>query len=877
MFLPIAVLLTAPSRCVCVEKSTHIHHISRKPVARGFRVLHTQVDQSALTGESLPVTMTHGSEPKMGSTVTRGESEALVTATGTNSFFGRTAALIGGVNEQPRFQKVMLRIMLYLISVSVIVCCTTLGFLLGMEKQSFSTAISVTVILLVVSVPLALEVVTTSTMALGSRVLSSEGAIVARLGSIEELAGMNMLCSDKTGTLTLNKMVIQDETPIFEDGLMQADVLMYAALATKWREPAKDAIDTLVLSTTDVAQLDAYEQLQYSPFDPRVKRNEATVRNVLTGAVFKATKGAPHVVAGLLPPDDAAVARQVEDATAGFAKKGIRTLAVARTDGDGKPERWRCVGLLTFLDPPRPDTKATLEKAAALGVACKMVTGDSKLIATETARVLGIGLGIVDAAGLPTLDEHGKPPDDFQRFIPAIVAADGFAQVFPEHKYLIVEALRQYGYAVAMTGDGVNDAPALKRADIGIAVQGATDAARASADIVLTQPGIRTIITAIESARRICRRIKSFVIYRVACTLQILCFLFIAIVAFQPSSYATGQHSARSINIPLAVLGNGGKPGGVLVMWAHHSCPLRAPLDLASVAQGLGQYTTGISAESLTFHGRVVHSPEWYFTRANGITLDVPRNTVTGHICIEQWPRFFSLPLLALIIITVLNDGTIISIAYDHVNAAKRPEHWDLGRLFVISGVLGSIALASSILLLDILLKSHNPNSVWNRLGFPPLLYGHVTAAIWLKVSLSDYMTLFTARTRAWFGSILPSWKLVAAAMTALAASTILAAKWPRQLNGTRLSGAFLRGSTTELPLFQEIEQHSGERMQGAPAKIVGFVWIYVLLWFVVMDAVKVVLYAALKKYDAAAARREQLIETVGCVQLADVTVRGGS
>jgi H+-transporting ATPase len=547
----------------------------------------------------------------------------------------------------------------YLISISAIISCTVLGFLIGSQKQTFENAISSTVIVLVVSVPLAMEVVTTSTMAIGSRLLSSEGAIVARLGSIEELAGMNMLCSDKTGTLTLNKMAIQDEMPCLCAGLTQAHVLHYAALATKWKEPAKDAIDTLTLTATDVSQLDVFEQLEFEPFDPRVKRNEAMLRDTRNGEVFKVTKGAPHVVAALLPTEDEATRAAVEEATARLAQRGIRTLGVARTDS-GVAERWRLLGLLTFLDPPRPDTKVTLEKAATLGVGCKMVTGDNQLIAKETARVLGLGTNILNAVGLPSLDEHGKPPPDFVRYVPDIISADGFAQVFPEHKFLIVEAFRRAGFSVAMTGDGVNDAPALKRADIGIAVQGATDAARASADIVLTQPGLSTIITAIVSARRICRRIKSFVIYRVACTLQILCFLYIAIVAFQPSSYSTGQRSAKSINIPLAVFGSGGKPGGVVVMWAHSSCPMRTPLDLTAMAQGLGQYATNISAASILEFGKQRHSAEWYFSRHPGITVDAGANTVSGPICVEQVPRVFTLPLLALIIITVLNDGTII-------------------------------------------------------------------------------------------------------------------------------------------------------------------------------------------------------------------------
>jgi H+-transporting ATPase len=399
-----------------------------------------------------------------------------------------------------------MEIMAFLISVSVVLCATVLGFLLHTERTSFADAISFTVVLLVVSVPMAMEVVTTSTMAIGSRVLSRAGVIVARLSSIEELAGMNMLCSDKTGTLTLNKMVIQDEAPIFvQEGLTQADLLRFAALATKWHEPPKDAVDTLVLGAVDIASLHHYEAVDYLPFDPAVKRTESTVRDTTSGAVFKTTKGAPHIIAALAP--DSPAAAQLHTHVEQFAERGIRCLAVARGAADGS-DAWTLLGLLTFLDPPRPDTKVTLQRCMGNGVAVKMITGDHVAIAKETARQLGIGTNILNAERLPNLNAKGKAPKDLDKYVPQILGADGFAQVFPEHKFLIVEALRQAGYAVGMTGDGVNDAPALKRADIGIAVQGATDAARAAADIVLTQPGLAVVVDAIAIARGIFRCVR---------------------------------------------------------------------------------------------------------------------------------------------------------------------------------------------------------------------------------------------------------------------------------------------------------------------------------------------------------------------------------
>jgi H+-transporting ATPase len=424
-----------------------------------------EVDQAALTGESLPVKMAPGrGEPKLGSTVVRGEAEAAVAFTGSRTFLGKTAAMIQSVEQQSRFQKVLLRIMAFLIAISIVLCATVLGFLIHVERMSFADAISFTVVLLVVSVPMAMEVVTTATMAIGSRTLARAGAIVARLASIEELAGMNMLCSDKTGTLTLNKMVIQQEAPVFQAGLTQQAVLRYAALASKWSEPPKDAVDTLVLGAVDAAALQRFQLLAYVPFDPATKRTESSVRDGANGEAFRVTKGAPHIIAALLDDgaEAAAVRAQLHAHVEALAARGIRSLGVARTDkAPGGGEAWRLLGLLTFLDPPRADTQVTLERAMAYGVQVKMVTGDHVAIAKETARQLGLGTDILDAAKLPSLDADGKPPKDLDRYAPLIIDADGFAQVFPEHKFLIVEALRRSGFAVGMTGDGVNDAPAL--------------------------------------------------------------------------------------------------------------------------------------------------------------------------------------------------------------------------------------------------------------------------------------------------------------------------------------------------------------------------------------------------------------------------------
>ena len=299
--------------------------------------------------------------------------------------------------------------------------------------------------------------------------------------------------------------------------------------------------------------------------------------------------------------------------------------------------------------------------------------------------------------------------------------------MYPEHKFLIVEALRRAGYAVGMTGDGVNDAPALKKADIGIAVQGSTDAARAAADIVLTSPGLSVIIDAIAVSRCIFQRIQNFVIYRVACTLQLLCFFFVALIAFHPAKY-----------------------------------------DRANTGGSLG------------------------------------------------WPEYFDLPVVALILITLLNDGTIISIAYDNVRPSAAPERWNLPGLYAVAALLGAIACASSILLLHLVLDSHKPTGHWHRAGFEPLSIQQVKTIVYLKVSLSDFLTLFAARTRGTFvQGPAPGGKLVGAACVAMGVSTCLALAWPF---GSELVA--ISPTTTLL------------------------VWAYVAAWWLLQDVAKAGLYA---------------------------------
>jgi len=738
-----------------------------------------QVDQAALTGESLPVSMGEGDTVKMGSTVVAGEVEGIVASTGLHTFFGKTAALIGSTHDVGNFQKVIVKITRSLLILSSVLVTIAVVYLCVRDSGQVGTAISFGVVLLVASIPIAMQVVCTATMALGSRLLAAKKAIVARLASIEQLAGMTILCSDKTGTLTLNKMVLQEKVS-YEECLDGEAVLCLAALATKWNEPPKDALDTLVLnaSTLDRAWLNLHEQLAFTPFDPKRKRTEATLRGP-DGVTFDVVKGAPNVILALCDATNRSeIGDDFEAKVEDLANRGIRALAVARQFESGT---LTMAGLLTFLDPPRADTKETIERAMMQGVSIKMVTGDHQAIARETARSLGMGDEIASPEGLPTIAPGEKPPDTLGRdFGEMIERSDGFAQVFPEHKFLIVEALRQRGHSVGMTGDGVNDAPALKKADVGIAVEGATDAANAAADLVLTAPGLSVIIDAIVISRCIFQRMKNYVIYRVACTIQLLLFFFFAVFTFHPREYDDEFK--------------------------------RLPGHPYNVSEGNKTY------------GFRMSEMEW--------GLDIPAN--------------FKLPVIALVVIVILNDATIISIAYDHVKPSPLPERWTLPVLFIVAGWLGLAACGSSLVLLHWALSSEDPSSPLRALGVnESLTYGQVVTMMYLKISLSDWWTIFAARTQGFFWTRAPSRAVFAAALTATLLSTLFACVWP------------FEHILFEECLFLEHKEQPDSQLIGLGAQHVIFTWIFTIICFFIQDGLKVGAYKMLYYFDVCGIRTE--------------------
>ena len=638
-----------------------------------------EVDQSALTGESLPATRKSGAAVFSGSIVRQGEIGALVYGTGANTYFGQTAQLVQEAHTVSHFQRAVLKIGDYLIvlAVALVAVIITVALFRG---DPILTTLQFALVLTVAAIPVAMPTVLSVTMAVGARLLAGKQAIVTRLAAIEELAGVDVLCADKTGTLTQNKLTLGD--PFSVNNIPADQVILSAALAS--RADNKDTIDLAVLGGLKSDQaLKDYKVTHFQPFDPVHKRTEAAVTGP-DGKAFKVTKGAPQVILAL-SANAAEVKPDVDKAVNDFAARGFRSLGVARAEGDGK---WQFQGVLPLFDPPRDDAKATIATAENMGVKVKMVTGDALAIAQETAKKLGMGANILDAASLG--DAKHKETASETEFIEK---ADGFAQVFPEHKFHIVDVLQQCGHIVGMTGDGVNDAPALKKADCGIAVSSATDAARAAASIVLLTPGLSVIIDAMKESRKIFQRMNSYAIYRIAETLRVLFFMTLAILVF----------------------------------------------------------------------------------------------------------NFYPLTAVMIVMLVLLNDGAILSIAYDNVHYKDRPEAWNMRLVLGISTVLGLIGVAAAFGLFYL------GEQVFH------LDRAHIQTLMYLKLSVAGHLTIFLTRTRGPFWSIRPARILWLAVLGTQSVATLIA-----------VYGLFMTPIGWSWAMF---------------------VWAYALAWFLVNDRVKLLAY----------------------------------
>jgi H+-transporting ATPase len=603
---------------------------------------YASIDQSALTGESLPVAKKVGDEAYSGSIVKQGEMQGVVIATGGSTFFGRTAKLVAGAGAASHAQKAMFQIGNFLIVVASVLAAFLVAALVWRDvvvaqDWRWDDALGIlqfVLILLVASIPVAMPAVFSITMALGALALSKQKAIVSRLAAIEEMAGVDILCTDKTGTLTKNQLKLGD--PILIAATDPEEVVLAGALASRLED--HDPIDTCVIEgLKDPNATKPYTRESFTPFDPVSKRTQATVKDA-GGKELTVAKGAPQAIVDLAKPA-ADVAATVAATVAALAAKGNRALAVARSEDGGKT--WALLGVLPMFDPPRDDSKATIDAVKAKGIAVKMITGDDTAIAVEVARELGMGTNIVAAAdAFP----KGMDPDHVPGpIVDAIEKADGYARVFPEHKYAIVKALQSRGHLVAMTGDGVNDAPALKQADCGTAVSGATDAARGAAALILTAPGLSVIDSAIDEARRIFGRITTYTIYRVALTIDIMVLVVLSTVflGFQP------------------------------------------------------------------------------------------------------------LTAIMIVIMSLLDDVPIMTIAYDHTPVSPKPIRWKMPRLLGISAALGFFCVVQSFGLVLIGLEALSDPALAARFGLAD--HAALQTVMFLQLVAGGHLLLFVTRSEGWF------------------------------------------------------------------------------------------------------------------------------
>src|SRR5208337_2569088 len=523
--------------------------------------------------------------------------QGVVTAIGNATFFGRTAKLVASAGAKSHSQKAVVQIGDFLILLAGALAVVLVGVQIYRQMVvpghwSWDAAGQITqfiLVLLVASVPVALPAVMSVTLALGALALSKQKAIVSRLSAIDELAGVDVLCSDKTGTLTQNKLTLS--TPIPFGNTKAEDVVLGAALATKAN--SEDAIDAAVLkAVTDSKALGRFKQTKLVPFDPVNKRTMTTVVDA-NGKTWQYAKGAPQAISALCkldPTTEASYSGKVDD----LAKHGFRALGVASSSDDG--QSWTLLGLLPLEDPPRPDAKTTIAQTKGLGLSVKMVTGDDVAIGSEIAEQLGLGTHLLVAGDVfPEKTEPDHIPLDEAK---AVERADGFGRVFPQHKYEIVKSLQQLGHIVAMTGDGVNDAPALKQADCGIAVSGATDAARSAAALVLTSPGLSTIVNAIVEARKIFERINSYVFYRIAMTIAIMLVVVLSSVIFdiQPLTAIMIVALALLDDIPIMTIAyDNVRTAPTPVRWdMHRILVFSGIMGLMATAQSFGLVLFGI-------------------------------------------------------------------------------------------------------------------------------------------------------------------------------------------------------------------------------------------------------------------------------------------
>ncbi len=472
-----------------------------------------QVDQSALTGESRELEKAAGNPLYSGSTVKQGEATAVVTATGVQTFYGRTTQLVESARPKLHIDEVVTRVVRWLFLIVGVQVAIAVALALS-EGTSLVEILPLSLVLLMSAVPVALPVMFTVSMAVGSVELARHGVLVTRLSAAEDAANMDVLCADKTGTLTMNRLSFAGALP--QPGLTEDDVVCDGAAASN--ESNQDAIDLAFLRVAKERGLleEAANTLSFVPFSPTTRRTEAVVER--NGRRVRVIKGALRTVAAAAGLGETAIAA-LEAGASGEARKGFRSIAVARADGDGP---FGLVSIALLADAPRPDSRQLIDELRSLGVAVKMLTGDSLAVARRTAGTLGLG----EVVRAPDLREAESSSESHAREL--VRDSGGFAEVYPEDKFLVVRSLQAAGHVVGMTGDGVNDAPALRQAEIGIAVNSATDVAKGAASVVLTTEGLKGIVDLVKNGRAIYQRVLTWIINKISRTILKSGFVVIA-------------------------------------------------------------------------------------------------------------------------------------------------------------------------------------------------------------------------------------------------------------------------------------------------------------------------------------------------------------
>ncbi|CAI8615820.1 unnamed protein product [Vicia faba] len=663
-----------------------------------------KIDQSALTGESLPVTKKTGDEVFSGSTCKHGEIEAVVIATGVHSFFGKAAHLVDSTEVVGHFQKVLTSIGNFCICSIAIGMIFEIIIMYPVEHRSYREGINNLLVLLIGGIPIAMPTVLSVTLAIGSHRLSQQGAITKRMTAIEEMAGMDVLCSDKTGTLTLNRLSVdRNLIEVFNSNMDKDMIVLLAARAARLEN--QDAIDAAIVNMlADPKEARAnITEVHFLPFNPVDKRTAITYIDS-DGRFYRASKGAPEQILNMCREKDM-IAGKVHAIIDKFAERGLRSLAVAfqevpekSKDSPGSP--WTFCGLLPLFDPPRHDSAETIRRALNLGVCVKMITGDQLAIAKETGRRLGMGTNMYPSSSLlgRNKDENEALPVD-----ELIEKADGFAGVFPEHKYEIVKILQDKQHVVGMTGDGVNDAPALKKADIGIAVSDATDAARSAADIVLTEPGLSVIVSAVLTSRAIFQRMKNYTIYAVSITIRIvLGFVLLALI------------------------------------WEY------------------------------------------------------------------DFPPFM------VLIIAILNDGTIMTIAKDRVRPSPTPDSWKLPEIFATGVVIGTYLALITVLFYWAVVETTFFETHFHVASLSSDSE-KISSAVYLQVSIISQALIFVTRSRGWSFLERPGALLMCAFVIAQLVATLIA-------------------------VYATI---SFAEIRGIGWGWAGVIWLYSLIFYVPLDIIK--------------------------------------